>query len=338
MTIDEAQTRFESTAGESGDDMNDEALRLQVVEAIDVSDCVRGFRLAAEDGTALPAWEPGSHLDLVLPSGLIRQYSLCGDPADGSAYEIAVLREPESRGGSIELHASVQVGDVLVARDRRNHFELRPAPSYLFVAGGVGITPILPMIRAAAERGATWRLVYGGRSRSSMAFVERATGFGADSVDIVAHDERGLPDLAAEVAATNPDALIYACGPEGLLRALEDVCTEAGRSSSLHFERFGASSEPAEAGDNTSFEVVLERSGTTVHVTEDVTILEAVRAVLPDAPASCEEGFCGTCETRVLGGVPEHRDSVLSDEEREANETMMICVGRSCTSRLILDL
>ncbi|OOL33065.1 ferredoxin [Rhodococcus rhodochrous] len=313
-------------------------MRLKVVAVRDVSNCVRGFRLAAMDGSALPAWEPGAHLDLVLPSGLIRQYSLCGDPAETHEYEIAVLREPESRGGSVELHDRVEVGDALVARDQRNHFPLQQAPSYLFVAGGVGITPIIPMIREAVARGAQWRLVYGGRTRSSMAFIDRVTEFGSEFVDIVAQDERGLPDLAAEIAATSSETQVYSCGPEGLLRAIEDVCTAAGRRSSLHLERFGASSEPQQQGVNAAFEVELKSTGAVITVDEDTTILDAVRTVLPDAPASCEEGFCGTCETRVLAGTPEHRDSILSEDERESNETMMICVGRSCSPRLVLDL
>ena len=312
--------------------------RLRVAEVRDVSDCVRSFRLVAPTSERLPSWRPGAHLELVLPSGLVRHYSLCGDPGYETEYEIAVLREPQSRGGSAEMHDHVRAGDELTLRGQRNHFGLDPASAYLFIAGGVGITPILPMVRAAARQGARWRLVYGGRSRSSMAFLDRIAVYGHQAVDVVPQDERGLPELAREIRAVSGDTLIYACGPEGLLQAVESACADAGRSDSLRLERFAASGEPSPVGQDTAFEVELRSSGQVVAVPVGTTILEAVRTVLPGTLSSCEEGFCGTCETRILDGTPEHRDTVLSDEERAANETMMICVSRAACPRLVLDM
>ena len=269
--------RVSENNSDEGVPMSDEMSRLRVVEVRDVSDCVRSFRLASPGGERLPSWQPGAHLDIVLPSRLVRQYSLCGDPDNQTEYEIAVLREPESRGGSLEMHDRIRIGDELVIRGQRNHFALHPAPSYLFIAGGVGITPILPMVRDAARQGACWRLVYGGRSRSSMAFLDRIASFNREAVDIVAQDERGLPDLAREIAAASDETLIYACGPEGLLRAVESACADAGRSDSLRLERFAASSEPPTIGNDMSFEVELKRSGHIVLVPEGTTILEAAR-------------------------------------------------------------
>ncbi|MGH3634711.1 MAG: PDR/VanB family oxidoreductase [Mycobacterium sp.] len=311
--------------------------RMRIVGVQDESDCVRSFRLAGLVGERLPEWEPGAHLEIVLPSGLVRQYSLCGDPRNADEYQIAVLREPASRGGSVELHDEIKPGHELEVRAQRNNFMLRTAPSYLFVAGGVGITPILPMIDAAERQGIPWRLVYGGRGRSSMAFLERILAYGPERTDIVAEDERGFPDLAGEIAGT-AGALVYACGPEGLLRAVEDAAAAEDLSKSLHLERFAAASDRQVSSAGSAFEVELRQTGKVLTVGEGTTILEAVREVLPETMSSCEEGFCGTCETRVVEGVPDHRDSLLSEEERVANDTMMICVSRAACGRLVLDL
>jgi ferredoxin-NADP reductase len=293
-------------------------------------------------GGTLPEWRPGAHIELVLPSGLIRQYSLCGDPGDRTRYTVAVLREADGRGGSRELHDTALVGRTLPTRGPRNHFELTPAPSYLFLAGGIGITPIRAMVRHADRSGATWSMHYGGRTRGHMAFADELQAYGPQ-VHLVPQDTDGLLDLAGIVAATPDDVVVYACGPEGMLRAVEEVCAAATPPRKLRIERFAAASSATpvlpdadEAGE--AFEVELSRSGVTISVPPDRTILDAVRDVLPEAPSSCEEGFCGTCETRVLAGRPDHRDQILSEEEREESETMMICVSRSCSPKLVLNL
>lgn len=307
------------------------------------ADGVVSLRLLDPAGAALPPWQPGAHLDLVLPSGLIRQYSLCGPPQDRHAYTIAVLLTADSRGGSRELHETALAGRTLRVRGPRNRFPLVDASRYLFIAGGIGITPILAMVREIRARGAQWRLVYGGRTRSSMAFTEELAELGQDRVDFVPQDERGLPDLDAALTQAGTGTAVYCCGPDGLLTAVEKHCQERDTPVDLHCERFGAAA--ASNPDDTrgkeaegAFEVELKRSGKVLTVPPHRSVLETVREVAPELMSSCEEGFCGTCETRVLEGTPEHRDSILSERERARGRTMMICVGRSKTPRLVLDL
>ena len=311
-----------------------------VTQRTNEADGVVSLTLEHPEGGALPAWTPGAHLDVTLPSGLIRQYSLCGDPSTTSRYRIAVLREPASRGGSDEVHDAVPVGTTLSVRGPRNHFPLVDAPDYLLIAGGVGITPILPMVKEIASRGNRWRLVYGGRRRASMAFVDELVAVPGGALEIVPEDEAGRPDISAMLGARTPETAVYCCGPEGLLRAVEENCDRFGISEWLHVERFGANSAlptPDATGGN-SFEVHLAKSDLTVVVPPNRSLLSVVRDVLPTVAFSCEEGNCGTCETEVLEGLPDHRDQVLTDEEREAGDTMMICVGRSLSPRLVLNL
>lgn len=327
------------------------------------ADGVLSLELASVDGSPVPAWAPGAHIDVVLPSGLVRQYSLCGDPADRSSLTVAVLHERHGRGGSREIHETQLVGRTIGVRGPRNHFRLRDADEYLLIAGGIGVTPLLAMARHLDDEGAAWRMVYGGRSRASMAFVTELARYGG-AVTLVPEDEAGLPDLEALLDTASPGTEVYCCGPEGLLRAVE--AAGAARGIPVHVERFGTAApraaaaptglaEPAgtsaaaatTAGTTTAptadggagtFQVELRRTGITIDVDADRTILEAVREHLPEVISSCEEGFCGACETRVIEGIPDHRDQVLDPVERESNETMMICVGRSCSKRLVLDL
>ncbi|MEU0513201.1 PDR/VanB family oxidoreductase [Amycolatopsis sp. NPDC006125] len=287
-------------------------------------------------GEPLPEWEPGAHLDLVLGEGLVRQYSLCGDPADRSVLQVAVLREPDGRGGSAWVHDRLSTGDTVRIRGPRNHFRLVDSPRYLFVAGGIGITPIVPMIARAEASGADWRLVYGGRSRASMAFREELVARYGDRVEIRPQDETGLLDLDALLGSPRDDVAVYCCGPEPLLAAVEQRCA-AWPPGSLHVERFSPKAG-ADAGERTTFEVELAASGRTVTVPPDKSILAAVEEAGVSVLSSCQEGTCGTCETPVLDGVPDHRDSLLTESERAANDTMMICVSRSCGPRLVLDL
>lgn len=302
---------------------------------------VFSFELGSGDGSPLPEFSAGAHVDVHIGSGLVRQYSLCNDPQERHRYVIGVLRDAGSRGGSIALHEQLQAGDEIRISAPRNLFPLVPARRSILFAGGIGITPILPMVREVNARGADWHLVYGGRSRSSMAFVEELAELGKDRVEIVPQDERGVLDLDAVLAQAGPGTAVYCCGPEGLLAAVEQRC--ASGPMSLHTERFGSAGtagtdEPVGANETTTFEVELRRSGCVVVVSPGRTILDAVREVVPEAVSSCEEGFCGTCETRVLEGVPEHHDTILTEKERQAGKTMMICVGRSKTPRLVLDM
>jgi ferredoxin-NADP reductase len=295
------------------------------------ADGVLALTLRHPLGEALPAWEPGAHIDVVLGPELERQYSLCGDPADRDAWRIAVLREPDGRGGSAHVHGQLGQGDKVRVRGPRNHFALRTAPRYRFVAGGIGITPILPMLAAAEAAGAEWTLLYGGRSRESMAFTEELARYG-DRVTIAPQDETGLLDLGSVLDDVPEGTLVYCCGPGPLLDAVEARCP----AGVLQVERFQPKEQ--ETGENTEFEVELAQSGRTLTIPKDVSVLDAVRSAGVEVLFSCTEGTCGTCETDVLEGTPDHRDSVLSDEEREAGETMLICVSRCRGKRLVLDL
>ncbi|MEU6305495.1 PDR/VanB family oxidoreductase [Streptomyces chartreusis] len=296
-----------------------------------VADGVLALTLRHPLGDPLPAWEPGAHVDVVLGPDLERQYSLCGDPADRTAWRIAVLREPEGRGGSAHVHEQLGRGDKIRVRGPRNHFRLEPAPRYRFIAGGIGITPILPMLAAAEAAGAEWTLLYGGRSRRSMAFGGELEHYG-DRVTVAPQDESGLLDLASALGDLPDGTLVYSCGPGPLLDAVEELCP----AGVLHVERF----QPKEqlGGEEAAFEVELAQSGRTLTVAPGVSVLDTVRAAGVEVLYSCTEGTCGTCETDVLGGTPDHRDSVLTREERESGETMMICVSRCRGKRLVLDL
>ncbi len=296
---------------------------------------VVGLTLEPVD-TPLPAWSPGAHVDLVLPSGLVRQYSLCG-PLSADSYEIAVFLEHNGRGGSSEVHREVVVGTELALRDPRNRFPLEPALEYLFLAGGIGITPFLPMVEQAEARGASWRLIYGGRSKPEMAFLDRLSDF-SGSVVIVPQDRCGLIDVASELAA-HPRARVYVCGPPGMISAVQVGMEASEDGARLHFERFitePGTSEAHHPGDS-ACEVQLGFDGPVIKVGADKSILDSIVRAGVDVLFSCEEGTCGSCQTKVLAGEIDHRDDLLTDEERKDGQ-MLICVSRSMSPRLVLDI
>ncbi|MFI0963639.1 PDR/VanB family oxidoreductase [Streptomyces sp. NPDC021080] len=301
-------------------------LRLRVARHERVADGVVLLRL---EGADLPPWEPGAHLDLVLPSGLVRQYSLCGDPEDRSSYTVATRLVEDGRGGSREVHERLREGTRVEVRGPRNRFPLVDAPAYVFVVGGIGITPVLPMLRSLPE-GTDWRLLYGGRTRASMPFLEEIGKLDRAKVTVVAEDEDGLPDLDALFADLRPGTAVYCCGPDGLMAA---VTARIPDGAAPHLERFTAR---APDGGDTAFEVELRRSGRTVTVPAGSTVLAAVREELPGTLYSCEQGFCGTCRQRVLEGEVEHRDELLTDAERD--DSMLICVSRTRGGRIVLDM
>lgn len=296
----------------------------------ELADGVVGLTLRAVDGGTLPSWRPGAHIDVVLGDGLVRQYSLCGDPNDTRTWRLGVLKEGP---GSTVVHERVRPGDKLVTRGPRNHFALEDASGYLFLAGGIGITPILPMVAAADAAGIEWRLVYGGRRRSTMAFLDVLSAYG-DKVDIRPQEEFGLLDLDAALATAAPGTLVYCCGPEPMLAAAEERCAVL-TPGSLRTERF--TPKPV-TGPNEAFEVELALSGRTLPVEPGLSILETVEKAGVDVLSSCREGTCGTCETPVLEGEPDHRDSVLTEAERADGSFMMICVSRARGPRLVLEL
>ncbi|MGW8374866.1 PDR/VanB family oxidoreductase [Streptomyces sp. ODS28] len=291
-----------------------------------VAEDVVSLVLRGAEGPLAP-WEPGAHIDVSLPNWLTRQYSLCGDAGDRSRYRIAVRDEPLSRGGSEYINRFLRTGRRLGVSLPRNHFPLLPAPEYLFLAGGIGITPLLPMLRAALASGVPARLVYVGRSLAHMPFAEELRAeFGA-YVRVVATREEGRPDLAALASGLAPGARVYCCGPASLLDAAEAVFP----AERLHTERFRAA--PKVFAPHTAFDAVCARSGRTVRVPEDETLLQALDGAGYAVSAGCREGVCGSCELGVLDGEPEHRDDIGAPEGR-----MYACVSRSRSARLVLDL
>ncbi|HRD10842.1 MAG TPA: PDR/VanB family oxidoreductase [Mycobacterium sp.] len=294
--------------------------------------------LVHPDDEELPRWQPGAHIDLILADGLTRQYSLCGDPRDSNTWRVAVLLEPNSRGGSQHVHDKLNEGDPVRARGPRNHFPLIDAPRYRFVAGGIGITPIMAMAENVQRAGGDWTLLYGGRTRGSMAFAGELADRYPDRVTIWPQDEHGLLDLDALLGEPEDGTLVYCCGPEALLNAVEERCAHWPEGS-LHVERFAAKAPTAEqeAKALDRFEVVCQRSGITLGVEAGDSILELVEAAGVPITTSCYEGVCGSCKAKVLEGVPEHLDSVLKAPDKEAGD-MILCVSRSRTPRLVLDL
>jgi len=308
---------------------------LRVIAKEIVAQGIVAITLDHPDGRRLPDWAPGAHIDVVLPNGLTRQYSLCGNRWDAHTYRIAVLHEPDSRGGSAYIHESLTTGAHVGIGGPRNNFPMVPSERYLFVAGGIGITPMLPMIHQADLIGADWQLLYGGRTRATMAFQDDLAHHG-DRVTVRPQDEYGRLDLTIATTAADNGAKVYACGPAPLLDALADLGSSWPRGT-LRTERFVARNHGAPVR-NTSFVVELARTNRTVTVTPDTSVLDAVRSAGAGVLSSCREGTCGTCETAVLAGEPDHRDSVLDDTDRETGDCMLLCVSRSRTDRLVLDL
>ncbi|MFD6895184.1 PDR/VanB family oxidoreductase [Rhodococcus sp. NPDC060086] len=295
------------------------------------ADGVVSLTLAALDGRPLPAWIPGAHLDVFLPSGLQRQYSLCGDPSDRGRYRIAVRRVDDGVG-SAEIHDEVGEGDTFRIRGPRNAFPIAAAPSYLFVAAGIGITPILPMIRAAAAADIPWKLIYLGRSRDTMPFQGELSALPGGDVLIRPDDEVGITPITEILGHARPTGAIYLCGPSPLIKDAYQQAPLVARTCSLHTERF--SPPPVVGGE--PFVLRLARTGTTVDVAADETALSALRHAVPSATYSCRQGFCGSCKVRVLSGDVDHRDTRLLDEERA--ESMLPCVSRAAGSTLEIDL
>ncbi|MGY1896141.1 PDR/VanB family oxidoreductase [Nocardia gipuzkoensis] len=298
---------------------------------------VVSLRLAAPDGRVLPPWRPGAHLDLELPSGRLRQYSLCGDPADVRAYRVAVRRIPEGGGGSVEAHDALPVGSPIVVRGPRNAFPFAapghgsPAARLHFVAGGIGITPILPIARLAHRLGIEWTMVYTGRSRDTLPFLDEIAGFG-DRVVVRTDDEHGLPDAAALLPGVGPDTAVYCCGPVPMITVIAETVREMPYVE-LHSERFS----PPPIVNGKPFEIQFASTGEVLEVGADRSALDTILQARPDRPYSCRQGFCRTCKIRVLAGEPDHRDTVLTAAEREAGE-MLVCVSRADGGRLVLDL
>jgi len=290
--------------------------------------------LAAADGRELPPFPPGSHVDLLMPSGLVRQYSLAGDPAGGE-WRLAVQVDDGGRGGAW-VRSGVHEGTVLQLAGPRNHFEFEPAVGkpVLFLAAGIGVTPLVPMAARAHDAGIDFRFVYQGRSRERMALLSELADTYGDRVEARVTMDGTRLELPALLDALAPDTAIYACGPGGFLDELERSAAERGLE--LHLERFEAKlTEPVWPGP---FEVELTLTGVTVQVTPDRSILEVAEEAGAFVLSSCTEGSCGTCETPVLEGDVDHRDAILTPAERARNDVMYVCVSRAACPRLVLEL
>jgi ferredoxin-NADP reductase len=301
-------------------------------------DDVVELALADPDGAQLKSWHAGAHIDLHLPSGRIRQYSLCGDASGDREYRIAVRRIPVGGGGSLEAH-TLEVGHRVEISDPRNAF-MMPLPgsasrkeTIRFIAGGIGITPVLPMVRLAARLGVPWSLCYTGRSRESLPFVDELLAFG-DRVQIRTDDEHGLPAAAELLAGVDRRTAVFACGPPDLLEVVRrGIPLDSG--TELHVERFA----PLPVADGLPFQLELARTREVVDVAADQSALSALRGVRPNIGYSCQQGFCGSCVQQVIDGDVEHRDDTLTDRQRESGQ-MLVCVSRARSEgdRLVLDL
>ncbi|MCE5291499.1 MAG: FAD-dependent monooxygenase [Nocardiaceae bacterium] len=304
-----------------------------VVTRIDqISPDVRALTLAPADGTRWPAWTPGSHVDLGLPSGAIRQYSLCGPQEDRTTVRVAVLREDDGRGGSVEVHR-LQEGAHVTVSEPRNNFELHPAAEYLFIAGGIGITPILPMIEQVEALGLPWRLHHVARTADRLPFGEDLVARYGGKVTLRSDDVDGRPDLAGWIEGLASGTAVYCCGPEGLMNRVVDLC-ESRTDLTVHIERFVPTKK--NSADDRPFEVALAQSKATVVVPAGMSMLDALRNVVP-VSASCENGLCGSCELSVLKGRPDHRDDILHGPDRDRTDLIYPCVSRSHSAKLTVD-
>lgn len=316
--------------------MTAERLSLRVHAIVFETDAVRLLDLREVDGGALPSFKPGAHVDITLRGGLVRSYSLIGDPADTSRYVIGVQREPHGRGGSRLIHDQLRVGAELEVACPANNFPLvEDASVSLFIAGGIGITPMLPMVDRLAALGRPFVLHYGARERRTAPFLSRLARLG-DRARISYSREPGgrRLDLTTIVASAPAHAELYCCGPSGMLDAFA-AATDARDPAHVHVEYFSATEPSAAEG---GFRVTLARTGRTIAVPPGSTILDALVAAGLEPPCSCLEGVCGTCETRIIEGVADHRDRVLSPQERAANKTMMLCCSGSKSELLVLDM
>lgn len=318
-------------------------LRVRVSRKQAQAEGISSFDFVAADGGPLPAFEAGAHVDVHLPGGLVRQYSLCNRPGPTGRYQVAVLREPRSRGGSQAMHDRVHEGDLLSIGAPRNRFPLvAGAQSHLLMAGGIGVTPLLAMAEALHAGGEAFELHYAARSLARTAFAgPLAAAPYASKVHL--HLDDGPPgqrlDLAALLAGPPPPGRhLYVCGPQGYIEAvLGTAKSEGWPESQLHCEYFGAAPVAAAAGDG-PFEVQVASSGRVVVVPVGTSITQALSDAGVFVPTSCEQGICGTCLTRVLGGTPEHRDQYLTPEEQAANDVCLPCCARARTPRLVLEL
>jgi ferredoxin-NADP reductase len=316
---------------------------LQVQSIEQVSCTTRLVKLVSAAGSALPTWSPGAHIDIECgDTGLSRQYSLCGNPDDRQVWQIAVLRDPQSRGGSEWIHQHVKAGDTLRVRGPRNHFHLddSDAGHFVFIAGGIGITPIMAMARQAQALGRDYVVHYSGSTPESMAFVPELTELHGDRLRLYISEQGSRNDFTSLMAALDASVQIYACGPNRMLDGLQQALAGAGLPEHiLHVEHFSNDMPTLDPDKETAFQVELKNSGLLLTVPNDRTLLDVLRAKNIDVQSDCEEGLCGACEVGVLDGAVDHRDSIMSPAEKRESRRMMTCCSRARNGeKLVLDL
>jgi vanillate O-demethylase ferredoxin subunit len=315
-------------------------LQVRVSRKVSEADGISSFELVPTVGTELPAFEAGAHIDVHLKDGLVRQYSLCNPPTERHRYQIAVLRDPSSRGGSTAMHDDIEAGHVITISAPKNHFPLEPATRSVLFAGGIGVTPILAMAEALSGAGADFEMHYNVRSPERTAFRERiAAAPYADRVHF--HYDSGDAaqklDVASVLGAPKPGTHVYVCGPGGYIDHVLGTASALGwPPAQVHREYFNA--VPVDETGDTAFDVKLASSGQVFTIPVGRTVVEVLEENGVDVPVSCEQGVCGTCLTRVLEGMPDHRDVYLTDEERAANDQFTPCCSRSKSPTLTLDL
>lgn len=321
--------------------MSNNTLTVRVKRKTVEATAVCGVELESIDGGALPRFTAGSHIDVHLPGGLVRQYSLCNSPLHHKIYQIAVLLEPASRGGSKAVHELVLQGDLLEISRPRNLFELEPSPRTLLFAGGIGITPLIAMADSLTLDRRDFELHYCGRSLDRMAFSERINRSQYAEKAYFHFDDGPLSqrlDIVSTLKKFDHDSHLYVCGPQGFIAAVLNAArTESWPEARLHREFFAATA-PAHQATDSIFSIRLIKSGKLFAVGEHETVVEVLRSQNIEIPISCEQGICGTCLTRVLEGTPDHRDSFLTDEERSRNDQFTPCCSRSHSQVLVLDL
>jgi vanillate O-demethylase ferredoxin subunit len=301
------------------------------------AESICSYELVPVDGAALPPFEAGAHIDVHLPNGHMRQYSLCNAPGETHRYLIAVLRDAASRGGSQAMHDAVDVGTILTISAPKNHFPLVAARRTLLLAGGIGVTPLLAMAETLAGQGAAFEMHYCVRAPERAAFLERIRTAGFAEQVRVHYDADQTFDLAGLLATPAPDTHLYVCGPQGFIdHVLGSARASGWPAAQLHVEYFGAAA--VDTGGDRAFDVQLASSGRVVTIPAGRTVLKVLAEEGVEIPYSCEEGVCGTCLTRVLAGEPDHRDLYLTDEERAANDQFTPCCSRARTPLLVLDL
>jgi vanillate O-demethylase ferredoxin subunit len=317
-----------------------ESLAVQVVRKLQEAQDIASFELVRADGAALPSFSAGSHIDVQVPGGLTRQYSLCNDSGEQHRYRIAVLRDPASRGGSVAMHDAVHEGDVVHISEPRNHFPLHHATRSLLFAGGIGVTPLLCMAQRLATIGADFTLHYCTRSPERTAFREEITA-SSFAGRVQFHFDSGPPgqklDLPSVIAQPDPGTQLYVCGPAGFIEYVVSTAKAKGwPGDQIHLEYFGAA--PQDTTGDTAFEVKIASTGQTYAIPAGQSVVHALQAQGIEILTSCEQGVCGTCITRLLDGEPDHRDMYFTDEEHAKNDQFTPCCSRARSKTLVLDL